>query len=291
MSTNRTTEDSHKLSEEAYPKLSASLIKLIKDSAEKISLDAGEVFFETGQDGYDFGYIEKGSIHIVDRTNENVVLEIKQGNFLGELGMLMGQKTFLAGVASEETIIFSIPQKDIIRIVSTVPELGDVIVNAFAARRKLLIEWNEGGIVIIGKEKAKKTAQLIEFVSRSKIPYRYLNTSQKEEIKELTKECEIPDSEAIVVIGNSEVLSNPEPLELAAALGLDLVSDTEAIFDVVVVGGGPAGLAASIYAASEGLKVLVVEDTAIGGQAGTSSKIENYFGFPTGISGGELAYR
>ncbi len=289
--TKRTSDEANELSEVAWPKLPESFLQSIRERAKKLHLKAGEVFFEVGQDSYDFGYLKKGCINIVDRTDDKTIIQIKEGNFLGEIGMLMGQKTFLAAVAETDCDLLCISQEKIVELVATVPEIGDVVVNAFVARRRLLMEWNEGGVVIIGKENTKSTARLVEFVSRSKIPHRYVEASDSKGIEELAKGCKISDLDTVAVVGNAHVLHNPTPLELAAALGLDLVSDTEAIFDVVVIGAGPAGLAASIYAASEGLKVLVVEDTAIGGQAGTSSRIENYFGFPTGISGGELAYK
>ena len=287
----RTSNDAHALGKEAWPELSESFLKLVRENGEEIHLKKGEVFFELGQDTYDFAYIEKGGINIVDRANDRTVVSIREGQFIGEIGMLMGQKTFLAGVADCDSIIIRIPQKRIRELVATIPEIGDLVVNAFAARRHLLMEWGEGGVVVIGSDTIKSTVHLLEFLGRSKIPHRYVDFADTEEVKALSNTCTFPDSETVVIIGNSQVICNPTPLKVAEALGLDLVSDTDALFDVLVIGAGPAGLAASIYAASEGLKVLVIEDTAIGGQAGTSSKIENYFGFPTGISGGELAYR
>ena len=288
---NRTSYDSHPLGKEAWPELSESFVKLVRENGEEMHLKKGDVFFELGQDTYDFAYIEKGGINIVDRANDRTVVSIREGQFVGEIGMLMGQKTFLAGIADCDSILIRIPQKRISELVATVPEIGDIVVNAFAARRHLLMEWGEGGVVVIGSDSIKSTVRLLPFLGRSKIPHRYVDFDDTAEVKKLAQTCTIPDSETVVIIGNLQVICDPTPLKVAETLGLDLVSDIDALFDVVVIGAGPAGLAASIYAASEGLKVLAIEDTAIGGQAGTSSKIENYFGFPTGISGGELAYK
>ncbi|QLE00065.1 FAD-dependent oxidoreductase [Galbibacter sp. BG1] len=287
----RTSRDQNPLSREAYPELSESFLRLIEKHSEEVSLSKDDILFDVGQDCYDFAYVKKGAVNIVDRSNDKTVVQIKEGHFLGEIGMLMGQKTFLAGIAAEDAVLLKIPQDKITNLVRINPEIGDAVVNAFAARRRLLMQWGEGGVVIIGKENRKGTTQLIEFVSRSKIPFRFIDESDSESLSELKQQCNVPKAETVVVIGHSTVLCDPNPLDLAGALGLDLVSDTDTLFDVLIVGAGPAGLAASIYGASEGLKVLVVEDTAIGGQAGTSSKIENYFGFPTGVSGGELAYK
>ena len=292
LQTIRTSNDTDELSLKAWPPLTPAFVTLIAGYAQKKTLVKGQVFFEAGQDSYNFGLIQKGSINIVDPPSGRIVVNIKSGAFVGELGMLMGQKTFLAGIAAEDTEILCISQKEIVRLVATVPEIGDVLVGAYAARRRLLMQWGEGGVVIIGSEKSKITTTLIAFVSRSKIPFRFIDVEDRVALADIEKNHLLPpNADTIALIGKRGALPNPTPLQLATALGLDLVSDTDALFDVAIVGAGPAGLAAAIYAASEGLKVLAIEDTAIGGQAGTSSKIENYFGFPTGISGGELAYK
>lgn len=254
----RTSNDINALSKDAWPEITPAFLKVVTAHGDKMSLNKGEVFFELGQASYDFAYIEKGGINIVDRANDRTVVCIKKGQFVGEIGMLMGQRTFLAGVADTDTELIRISQKKIIELVAIVPEIGDVVVNAFAARRRLLMEWGEGGLVIIGNDKAKSTASLLEFANRSKIPHRYVDKADTVEVAELAKNCSIPDSETVAVIGNSQVICDPTPLKLASEMGLDLVSDTDTIFDVLIVGAGPAGLAASIYAASEGLKVLAI---------------------------------
>ncbi len=205
--------------------------------------------------------------------------------------MLMGQKTFFAGIACTECAVIVVPQDTLRTLIATVPEVSDVIITAFAARRRLLMEWGEGGLVIVGDEGDKTAMRLLEFASRSQIPHRWVDRKDKKGVAALAEFCALPDAGTAVVTGKAHVLHNPSPRELAASLGLDLVANTNELFDLLVIGAGPAGLTAAIYAASEDLGVLVIEGTAIGGQAGTSSRIENYLGFPRGIDGTSLAYR
>ena len=274
----------------AWPKVSAEFVEILRRIGETRELRSGEVFFEVGQEGYDFAFLEAGAIEIVDRAEDRAVVRITAGNFLGELGMLMKQRTFLAGVAAEATRLVVVPQERLQDLVATVPEVGDVVVPAFAARRRLLMEWGEGGLVLVGDDGDRRALRLLEFANRSRIPHRWVDRADEAAMAELHRICNLPESGPAAVVGRSEVLVDPSPKNLACALGLDLGAGTNEVFDLLVVGAGPAGLAASVYGASEGLSVLAVEDTAIGGQAGTSSRIENYLGFPEGVAGSELAY-
>ena len=286
----RTSTPKTDLERVAWPQLDPSLIEILRERGESRNVRAGDVLFDVGQDSYDFVYVEEGAIEIIDRADDSVVVRIEAGNFVGELGMLMGQKTFLAGVACQESQIILVPQQTLRELVATVPEVADVVVTAFAARRRLLTEWGEGGLIILGDEDDRAALRLREFASRSQIPYRWIDRADHAAVAEIAESCDLPATGAAVVVGRAEVYASPSPRKLAAAMGLDLVADTTEVFDVLVVGAGPAGLAASVYAASEGLNVLAIEDTAIGGQAGTSSRIENYLGFPKGVAGAELAY-
>lgn len=286
----RTSQPKSELEQIAWPTLEPDLLDILRRNGETRNFDAGDVIFDVGQDTYDLTYVEAGTVNIVDRGNDRVVVRIQAGNFVGELGMLMGQKTFLAGIAAEPSHVIIVPLEAFRELVATVPEFADVVVSAFAARRRLLMEWREGGLVIIGTEDDRTALRLIEFVRRSQIPHRWVDRANTEALSEISLTCDLPAEGAAVVVGDARVLAAPTPRELATALGLDLVANVDTPFDVLVVGAGPAGLAAAVYAASEGLGVLVIEDTAIGGQAGTSSRIENYLGFPNGIAGAKLAY-
>ena len=288
--TPRTSTPRTALEETAWPRLDADMIETFRRHGRELTLGGGEVMFEVAEQSYDFIYVEEGSLDIVDRAEDRVVVHIEAGNFVGELGMLMGQKTFFAGIAGSASRVIVVPLRTLRDLIATVPEIADVIVTAFAARRRLLMEWGEGGLVILGTDGDAAALRLREFAGRSKTPYRWIDRHDEAAVNELASHCELPPKGVAAVIGRSRVLVSPSPRELALAMGLDLGADVAEPFDVVVVGAGPAGLASSVYAASEGLRVLAIEDTAIGGQAGTSSRIENYLGFPKGVSGAELAY-
>lgn len=290
------------LERQAWPVLAPDLIARLRAEGGQRSLADGDVLFEVGQKSYDLALILHGVIDIVDRSGDRVVVTIEAPNFVGELGMLMGQGTFLAGVARGQTEVIVVAQDRLRELVATVPEIADVVVTAFAARRRLLMEWAEGGLTIVGRESDRATIQLLTFASRNRIPYRFVDRANKDEMQRLTATCDLPAEGAAVITGHSDVLTDPSPRTLAAALGMDLSLDPESnelnaattegrVYDLAIVGAGPAGLAAAVYGASEGLSTIVIEDTAIGGQAGTSSRIENYLGFSTGVSGSELAYQ
>lgn len=286
----RISQPKSALEQTAWPQLDDGLIELLRRNGESRWLDAGDVLFDVGQDTYDFTFVEQGHIDILDRAQDRTVVRIQAGNFVGELGMLMGQKTFLAAIAGVRSRVIVVPQPVLRELVATNAEIADTVVSAFAARRRLLMEWNEGGLVLVGEENDRTALRLLEFARRSNIPHCWVDRSDELAVGELASICDLPATGAAAVIGNSRVLTSPSPRGLAEALGLDLVASGDAPFDVLVVGAGPAGLAACVYAASEGLSVLAIEDTAIGGQAGTSSRIENYLGFPRGVAGAELAY-
>ena len=283
-------ESANALELAAWPELDDAFVALLRQHGETRALNPGDVLFDLGQDSYDFIYIERGVVEIVDRADDRAVVRMEARSFLGELGMLMGQKPFFAAIGKEAGQIIVVPVATLRELVATVPEVGDIVVSSFTARRRLLMEWGEGGLTIVGDEDDSAALRLREFANRSKIPHRWIDRADSDALATLTETTKLPSAGTAAIVGRSEVLVDSTPRDLAEALGLDLVADTSEVFDVMVVGAGPAGLAASVYAASEGLSVLAIEDTAIGGQAGTSSRIENYLGFPRGVAGAELAY-
>lgn len=287
----RTSTPRNDLEHIAWPILSSEQVELLREAGSERTVSKGEVLFEVGQAGYDLIYLEKGTLEIIDRAGDQVVVAIRGPNVMGELGMLMGQGTFLACVAAENSRIIEVPQAKALEMVATVPEISDLLVTAFAARRRLLIEWGEGGLTIVGRHRDPDSLRLQEFASRNRIPHRFVDRADEAALREIAETCELPPEGSAVVTGRFEVLARPSSRELATALGMDLTVHKDEVFDLVVIGAGPGGLAAAVYGASEGLSTLVIEDTAIGGQAGTSSRIENYLGFSTGISGTELAHQ
>ncbi|MEO6999356.1 MAG: cyclic nucleotide-binding domain-containing protein, partial [Terracoccus sp.] len=282
----RSSEGSSPLDRGAWPHLSDEVVARLRQAGTTRVTTAGEVLLELDQDSYDFVFVEEGSVAIVDRADDRTVPEIVAGDFIGELGMLMGERTFYAGVVATSGQVISVPVEALRQLISTVPEVGDPIVSAFAARRRLLGRWGEGGPVIVGREDDPLTARLRSFADRNVVPHRFVDREDTAALADLARTCPLPSDGAALVTRRNTLVTAPSTLDLARAVGLDLAADTTQVWDVVIVGEGPAGLAAAVNGASEGLSVLVVEDTAVSGQSGTSSRIENYLGFPSGISGG-----
>ena len=274
--------------DQAWPELSRGVLDLLESVGETLHPEPGEVLWEAG-DPYDLNLVLTGGVSLVDRREDRVVFVVEAGDFVGELGMLMGQRAFLPGVALPDTTLLRVRVDDLRRLVEISAELSDVLLTALDARRRMLNRLGEGGLVIAGEDD-RDLHRLQDFAERNQIPYRTVLRSDVPAWAELAATTALPDAGTAVVTGQRRVLASPTTRDLATAMGIDLwgISD-DSRCDVLVVGAGPAGLAAAVYAASEGLNVIVVEDVAIGGQAGSSSRIENYLGFPRGVSGVELA--
>ncbi|WP_433200498.1 FAD-dependent oxidoreductase [Dactylosporangium sp. CS-047395] len=272
----------------AWPVFSEHVMGLLRTAGEVLHPRAGELLWDAG-DPYDLNLVLTGGVQLVDRRDDRVVFVVEAGDFVGELGMLMGQRAFLPGVAMPDTTLLRVPVDELRRLVEISGEFSDVLLSALDARRRLLTRLGEGGLVLAGDDD-RDLHQLQDFAQRNQIPYRTVLRADADAWAELAKTCELPAAGAAVVTGQRRVLAAPTTRDLATALGIDLWSVTDgSTCDLLVVGAGPAGLAAAVYGASEGLDVVVVEDVAIGGQAGSSSRIENYLGFPRGVSGAELA--
>jgi thioredoxin reductase (NADPH) len=256
-------------------------------------VDAGEVLFSAGDAGSDFFVIESGAVAIVQGLGqENRVIAVHgQHRFLGELGLLTGQRLYLSGVVRDPGQVIQIPVERLREIVTEDKTLSDLILGAFIARRSFLIDVGTG-IKLIGSRFSPDSRRLREFLARNRMPHQWIDLEQDQEAEALLSGLAVePDETPVVIASGGEILRNPSNADLGKAIGLGSKGSTPALCDVVVVGAGPAGLAASLYAASEGLDVQCVEAVASGGQAGTSARIENYLGFPAGISGSELAQR
>ncbi|HWM12042.1 MAG TPA: FAD-dependent oxidoreductase [Solirubrobacteraceae bacterium] len=277
-----------RLDDEAWPTFDEEGRRLLESVGDVIRPEAGELLWDAG-DAYDLYLVLAGGVLLLDRRDERVVVVVEAGDFVGELGMLMRQPAFLAGVAMADSTLLRVRVEDLSRLVATSAELGDMLLTAFDARRRMLSRWGEGGLVLAGDDDPD-LHRLREFAERNHIPYRTVLRSDSSAWTELAAISALPEKGTAVVSGRGRILTQPTTRELAAAVGLDLSGLTDqARCDLLIVGAGPAGLAAAVYGASEGLDVVIVEDVALGGQAGTSSRIENYLGFPRGISGSELA--
>ncbi|WP_152363941.1 FAD-dependent oxidoreductase [Microlunatus speluncae] len=288
----RTRYSSHRedaLDDQAWPEFSVECLALLESAGEVLRPAAGEVLWEAG-DPYDLYLVRTGGVWLLDRRDDRVVFVVEPGDFVGELGMLMAQPAFLAGAAAGDCTLLRVPIDELRRLVATSVELGDVMLSALDARRRLLSRWGEGGLVLAGDEDDRRLHRLQEFAERNQIPYRTVLRSDRSGWAEVAATSALPAEGPAVVTARRQVLAAPTTRDLATAIGIDLGgTDDQARCDLLVVGAGPAGLAAAVNGASEGLDVVLVEDVALGGQAGTSSRIENYLGFPRGIAGAELA--
>src|SRR5271170_1542544 len=276
------------------PILTAPQIERIRAFATPRQAKAGEILYEPGDATPPVFIVISGGIKIlaVGGVEERTVTTYGPGQFSGELLMIAGRKSIYRCQVTETGTLLELSAKDLRTIIGKDAELGDVFMKAFLARRLSLTDKGEGNVVVLGSGYSAKTLAAREFLTRDGHPFTYLDLDVDQTAQELLDRFGVSASEIPVVIcNNAQVLRNPSPKEIAECLGFNSNIDESQVRDLVVVGAGPAGLAAAVYAASEGLDVLVIEKGASGGQAGSSSKIENYLGFPTGLSGQELASR
>jgi thioredoxin reductase (NADPH) len=272
----------------AWPVFSEHALDMLRSAGEVLYPEPGEQLWDAG-DPYDLNLVLAGGVLLLDRRDDRVVFVIEERDFVGELGMLMGQRAFLPGVAMEGTELLRVRVEDLRKLVEISGELSDVLLAALDARRGLLMRLGQGGLVLAGDDD-RDLHRLQDFAERNQIPYRTVLRSDASAWADLAKTCVLPEAGTAVVTGGRRVMNAPTTRDLATALGIDLwgISDGSRC-DLLVVGAGPAGLAAAVFGSSEGLDVVVVEDVAIGGQAGSSSRIENYLGYYRGVSGVELA--
>jgi len=281
---------------QSAPVLSAEQITSLRPLGEIRRTHTGDVLFEVGDATYPMVVVLAGRTEIIDRSEgiDRVIKTSGPGEFQAELGLLTGQAVFVACVVREAGEVLLIPAAAVQEIIATMPGLSDLLVTAFAARRRLLMRSAASILTIVGPEASPGVLRLHEFATRNRIPHRWLAPDDPAAAGVLAGSPAMPQAgqpNVRVIVRGQQVLDDPSNLKVAKVLGLDLAMCQTEPADLIVVGAGPAGLAAAVYGASEGLATAVVDDVAIGGQAGTSSRIENYLGFPTGISGGELAFR
>lgn len=254
---------------------------------------AGEMLVNFGDPITEFIWVESGEVEAVDPVTGGRYgggATLGPGQFFGEISFLSGGRVLMGARAVQDSQILCVPRDAMLDLMSRIPEMSDIIVTVFAGRRRGLLESNQAALTILGAEQSRDLRRLAAFASRNKIPVRMIELGT-DEADEEAKLCSLLPSQPAVIIGKDEVVDNPTPRTVAERLGLAIPLDPEQVVDVIIVGGGPGGVAAAVYAGAEGLSALVVEDLAIGGQAGTSSRIENYMGFPTGISGADLCWR
>ncbi len=266
-------------------------VSMICDIGTQRTYAKGDMVAEIGQPMDEFLYILEGEIEVVDPWSDERLLDASLGptQFMGEIAFLNAGSWFLPMRAAKDTKVVAAPREAMLELMSRVPELSDHVISVFAARRRKQFELQNSAVKLIGADRDAAVQRIESFLRRNRIPYESYDLDSSD--AEAVELCNLADHTPSVVVGGSEVLTDPTPRKVAQKLGLDLNICSNRDFDVLIVGGGPGGVAAAVYAGAEGLCALLVEDTAIGGQAGMSSRIENYMGFPTGISGADLVYR
>jgi thioredoxin reductase (NADPH) len=276
----------------AFPRLTDAVMATIAAHAARRPTSAGDILYQEGDLSYDFFVVGDGMVAIVSdygTADESVFAVHGRGRFLGELSLITGQAALLTAVVREPGEVFVAPAEELRGFVTRDADLGDIVLRAFLLRREILIGAGVG-LRIVGSRYSPDTRRLRDLCARNRVPHRWLDLEIDPGAEELIRRLGVTPEETPVVISADHVLRNPTNAELAAVVGLRHVSGTPSV-DLVVVGAGPAGLAAAVYGASEGLSTVVVDGVAAGGQAATSARIENYLGFPAGISGAELAER
>ena len=280
--------------ERMFPTLTPAQIKRIAAHGKLRSIRAGEVLIEAGAHVVPFFVVTAGRVEVIrpSGSTETLVAVHGPGQFTGEVNMLSGRPALVRSRASESGEVIELDHEQLLALVQTDSEISELIMRAFILRRVELIAHGLGNVVLVGSNHCAGTLRVKEFLTRNGHPYSYIDLDRDADVQVLLDRFQITAADVPVLICRGEVvLRNPTNQQIAGCLGFNEAIDQTQIRDVVIVGAGPAGLAAAVYAASEGLDVLVLETNSPGGQAGSSSKIENYLGFPTGISGQALAGR
>ena len=279
---------------QAFPILSTAQIARIRAGSKLREVRPGEILFEPGDSGISMFVVLSGELEILqsDYNGERTIATHRPGGFTGEMAMITGQRSLARGRVLEGGEFLEISAEGLRSLVASDAELSEIFMRAFILRRLALISHGFGNLVLMGSRHCANTLRLREFLGRNAHPYTYIDLDTDKGSQELLDRFAVKTDEVPVVIcGAGNVMRNPTPQKLAECLGLNASIDQSLVRDLIIVGAGPSGLAAAVYAASEGLDALLIESDSPGGQAGSSSKIENYLGFPTGVSGQELASR
>ena len=278
----------------AFPALTEEQIDRIRPLGRIRQVRSGDILIKPSDTVIPFYVLLSGRMEIVQPSldGERTIALHEPGGFTGEMTMLSGARSQVVGRVSEGGEFLELGPENLRVLVARDAELSEILMRAFILRRLEMIRQGWGALVVLGSQHSARTLEIREFLSRNGQPYTYVDLDRDQTSQELLDRFEVkPRDVPVVVCPGQGVLRSPSVRDLAAGLGLSVVSGGKQIRDVIIVGAGPAGLAAAVYAASEGLDVLLIETSSPGGQAASSSKIENYLGFPTGISGQELAGR
>jgi thioredoxin reductase (NADPH) len=279
-------------SPESFPILTDWQLERATSGLPARTLSAGEVLVDVGQSPPGIFVLLEGQIGVfrVQDRNPSVIRVLEAGQFTGEVGTLSGQPAVVGIAARTPARVVPIPRERLLTMIQNDPELSDVIMRAFVLRRAVLVNGGFGDAVLVGSDHCSGTLRIRDFLIRNNHPFTEIDLDRERDVEKLLNQFHIQlDDVPVLLCRGTTTLRNPSNQEIADCLGFNAAIEVTQPRDVVIVGAGPSGLGAAVYAASEGLDVLVVETTAPGGQAGSSSKIENYLGFPMGISGHDLA--
>ncbi|MCW5964397.1 MAG: FAD-dependent oxidoreductase [Bryobacterales bacterium] len=288
--------DFRKTNPQAFPVLNETQIAAIAEFAQRKSYASGDVLYRAGEKEFKFYVIERGAIDIFDRSSgePRLLVTLQPGEFTGDLANLTGRPSNIDAIATGNTDVYEIGEPDLRNIIGKRPGLSDLILLTFIVRAQALKDSEDfTGLRVIGTRFSPDAFRLRDFLAKNQVLYTFFDVkTDTAQAQSLLAAFQLSESDLPVVgYGQDWLLKNPSNDELAAHIGIKQKFATDNVVDVAIVGGGPAGLAAAVYGASEGLHTIVLEQIATGGQAGTSSRIENYLGFPTGLSGAELARR
>jgi thioredoxin reductase (NADPH) len=282
--------------EQVFPVLTPAQLARVEAHGKRRTVQRGEILIEAGAQHYPLYAVLSGELEVVRNScaGEELATTHHQGQFGGELNLVTGRRTLVTVRVTQPGEILEVQREDLLAMLQTDAELSEIFMRAFILRRVALIDRGFGDVVVLGSQYSPRTLAVREFLSRNAHPYTYLDLDTDEVSQESLDRWHVSaDDVPIVICRGEDVLRNPTNAQIADCIGFNEAIDIDEshIRDVVIVGAGPAGLGAAVYAASEGLDVLVIEANAPGGQAGSSMRIENYLGFPSGITGQELATR
>ncbi len=278
------------MNDSRFPELSSKQIQNLSKLGVEEHFNEPTRIFSLGDYQYDFFVVLKGKILVTDAgDHSNIIAEHTKGQFSGDSGMLSNRRALFNATTTSDTNLLRITPENLKTAISTYSDISDVLLNAFLLRDETVLKDFEGGIKVFGKSDSNNTYTIRDFMEKNHIWHTFVDVEKSEVSLELLEQFNLDTTDfPILIDSDGRVAVNPSIKNLAKYTGV-LMDFEDEIFDVLVIGAGPAGLAASVYAASEGLSVVTIDCNAPGGQAGKSSKIENYLGFPTGISGGDLA--
>ena len=278
----------------AYPALSEAQIIALGALGERRPTGQDEILFRQGQQNRDFFVVLAGKVAVVEghgAAEERIIAVHGRGRFLDELSLLTGEASYYTAKVTEPGEVLVVPVDRLRDLVARDDDFGDLILRAYLIRRSILIDLGVG-LRVVGSRYSPDARRLRDFAARNRLPYRWLDLEADADAEELLRQFGVAPEDTPIVIVRGRLLRNPSNAELAATAGLPAPATTrQSDYDLLVVGAGPAGLSAGVYGASEGMRTVILDAFATGGQAGTSSRIENYLGFPSGISGAELAER